>query len=398
MRHEKILCGADRLLSEDSFRDSLEGRKIAAVVNHTAVTADYAFWPLLLGERTGAALEVIFAPEHGLWGQEQDQVPVRGERRGPGGVPVRSLYGGSPESLEPRPEELAGLDSVIFDIQDVGSRYYTYIYTLAYVMEAASKAGIEVVVLDRPNPLGGELVEGPPLEPGYESFVGRFAGLPVRHGLTAGEMALWFHRARGIGEIPLVVEVSGWSRGRTAFDSPAAPWVAPSPNMPAPETALVYPGMCLLEGTNLSEGRGTTRPFEIFGAPWLDAFALADELNSLALPGVRFRPHRFRPTFADYAGTLCSGCQVHVTDREAFRPLLTGATVIRVAAMLKPQVFSWLERPYEFVSHIPAIDLLFGSDRLRRAVEGGCRQEELEELCSMDAASWHGSRKECLLY
>ena len=282
---------------------------------------------------------------------------------------------------------MAGLDAVLFDIQDVGSRYYTYVYTLAYAMEAAAEAGVTVIVLDRPNPVGGRLVEGPLLQPGFESFVGRFDGLPVRHGLSAGELALWFHKVHGIGQKPEVITAKNWKRGDTAFDCDC-PWVLPSPNMPTPETALVYPGMCLLEGTILSEGRGTTRPFEIFGAPWLDPFGTADLLNSLQLPGVRFRPQRFIPTFNKFEGKLCGGCQLHVTDREAFRPFITGAAVIWAAARLDDLKFGWLERAYEFVEHIPAIDLLFGDSRFRLAVDQGCDFDTVRGLCHLDEEAW----------
>jgi uncharacterized protein YbbC (DUF1343 family) len=393
----KLSCGADRLLGEAGFRSLVKGKRVGAVVNHTAVTSDYTFWPRVLEARTGAKLEVVFTPEHGLWGQEQDQVPVEASSKGAWAVTVRSLYGSGVESLKPDPAQLSGLHVLLFDIQDVGSRYYTYIYTMAYVMEAAAEAGVRVVILDRPNPLGGEKVEGPALEPNFESFVGRFAGMPVRHGMTAAELALYFHAEHGVGEKPEVVPVAGWRRRMTVFDYPAR-WVGPSPNMPAPETALAYPGMCLLEGTNLSEGRGTTRPFEIFGAPYLDSFALTDELKALQLPGAIFRPHCFIPTFADYQGRLCSGAQIYVTDRNAFRPFLTGAAVIWTVSRLAPQVFGWLRRPYEFVRHIPAIDLLFGSDKFRKAIEAKCSFDELTELCEGEPEEWKKVCREHLLY
>ncbi|HLA40167.1 MAG TPA: DUF1343 domain-containing protein, partial [Candidatus Glassbacteria bacterium] len=236
-----------------------------------------------------------------------------------------------------------------------------------------------------------------PLEPGYESFVGRFAGLPVRHGLTAGELAHWFHLEHGVGDEPEVVPVAGWERRMTAFDY-EAPWVLPSPNMPTPSTALVYSGMCLFEGTLLSEGRGTTRPFEIFGAPWLDPLDTSGLLNSLGLPGVRFRPHRFIPTFGKFAGELCGGVQLHVVDRNSFRPFLTGVAALWAARELDPENFGWLDRPYEFVRDVPAIDLLFGSDLLRRELDGESRWEEVLKLCAGDEAGWLARRKPLLLY
>ena len=397
MSRPVIVCGADRLLGGKEFSSLVAGKKAGAVVNHTAVTSNYTFWPAVLAEQTGARLEVLFSPEHGLWGEEQDQAPCGSYSAGPGGARVVSLYGGDPGSLKPDPALLAGLDLLLFDIQDIGSRYYTYIYTLAYAMEAAAEAGVPLVVLDRSNPLGGERVEGPPLKPGFESFVGRFAGMPVRHGMTVAELALYFSAVHRIGETPEVVKLAGWRRKLTAFDC-SFPWVLPSPNMPTPDTALVYPGMCLLEGTNLSEGRGTTRPFEIFGAPWLEAFQLVRMLGSLGLSGVRFRPHRFIPTFGKFSGRLCSGAQVQVTDTHAYRSFLTGAAVIYCAAALAPEEFAWLERPYEFVSGIPAIDLLTGGDSFRKAIDRRVSFEELSALCESDPGAWRELRREFLLY
>ncbi|MBN2289782.1 MAG: DUF1343 domain-containing protein [Candidatus Glassbacteria bacterium] len=396
MRNQ-IITGADRLLGEDRCHALVAGKRAGVVVNQTAVTSDYTFWPSLLAS-IGADCRVIFSPEHGLWGAAQDQVACASESAGgPAGAPVVSLYGNGAESLKPRAGALSGLEVLVFDIQDIGSRYYTFIYTMAYCMEAAAEAAIPFVVLDRPNPLGGEAVEGPPLEPGFESFVGRFAGLPVRHGLTAGELAHYFHRSHGAGAEPLVVPVQGWTRDLTAFEYDA-PWVAPSPNMPTPETALVYPGMCLLEGTNLSEGRGTTRPFETFGAPYLEPFALAGELNALGLPGVRFRPARFLPTFDKHRGLLCSGAQLHVTDRRAFRPFETGMAAIQTARRLAPQEFAWRPGAYEFVEDIPAIDLLFGSSEFRLLVESGAGAAEVIGAFAGRQDRFAAGRREFFLY
>jgi len=392
-----ITCGADRLFREPGLLGRLLGRRLGVLVNQTAVTADYEFWPRRLAGLTGARLEVVFSPEHGLFAERQDQAPCDSDPAGRFGAPVVSLYGRDRASLRPDPALLSGLDMVVFDIQDIGSRYYTFIYSLAYLMESAAEAGVEVLILDRPNPLGGELIEGPPLKPGYESFVGRFAGLPVRHGMSAGELALWFHGIHGVGARPQVITADGWRRELSAFEY-EAPWVAPSPNMPTPSTALVYPGMCLLEGANLSEGRGTTRPFEVFGAPFLEEFSLADSLNDLGLPGVRFRPHRFIPTFDKHRGQVCSGAQIHVTDRKAFRPFLTGAAIIHTAACLAPEAFAWRAGAYEFVSHVPAIDILFGSDRLRRLVDSGATFREIEMLCVGGKTDFSEERRPYLIY
>lgn len=399
MSRTKVSCGADCLLTELRFREQLSGQRVGAVVNHTAVTAGYEFWPSLLARQTGAALEVIFTPEHGLWGEQQDQVASPSVAESELGARVVSLYLADPSSLKPDPSLMAGLDTLLFDIQDVGSRYYTYVYTLAYAMEAAAEAGVRVTVLDRPNPLGGRLVEGPLLRAGFESFVGRFDGLPVRHGLSAGELALWFHKVHGIGQQPEVIAAKNWRRKDTAFEY-ECPWVLPSPNMPTAQTALVYPGMCLLEGTILSEGRGTTRPFEIFGAPWLNPFSTAEILNSLELPGVSFRPQRFIPTFNKFEGELCGGCQLHVTDREEFRPFITGAAVIWAVLQLdgNGKKFGWLDRAYEFVEDIPAIDLLFGDSSFRRALDRGCDFDEVRGLCRLDEKAWMEQCGGVLLY
>ncbi|MEA1996688.1 MAG: DUF1343 domain-containing protein [Gemmatimonadota bacterium] len=393
-----VTCGADRLLGEERFLALVRGKRVGVVVNQTAVmSGDYSFWPARLKELTGAVLEVVFSPEHGLWGAEQDQVPCTGDNDTSLGAPVVSLYGADPGSLKPDSELLSRLDLVLFDIQDVGSRYYTYIYTMAYVMEAAAAAGVEFAVLDRANPLGGERCEGPVLGEGFESFVGRFAGVPVRHGMTAGELALYFCSMHSVGATPTVVPVTGWKRSLTAFDY-SAPWVGPSPNMPTPDTALVYPGMCLLEGTNLSEGRGTTRPFETFGAPYLDAFALAGELNAMGLPGVIFRPLRFIPFFSKHSGALCSGAHIHVTDRHAFCPVLTGAAVIYISHLLAPAHFAWLEGGYEFVTDIPAIDLLWGGDSFRILIEAGAAFDEIRTETGRGMKQWMLEREGFLLY
>ncbi len=295
------------------------------------------------------------------------------------GLPVVSLYGRTASSLRPRPEHLDGLDAIVWDLQDVGSRYYTFVYTLSHVMEAAAAVRIPVVVLDRPNPIGGTGIEGPVLDPSLASFVGRYP-VPVRHGMTAGELAGLFHGAFGIDCDLRVVPMHGYRRWMH-FEDTGLPWVAPSPNMPAVATARVYPGGCLIEGTNLSEGRGTTRPFELVGAPWLDGRRLAATLAAESLPGALFRGASFRPMFHKHAGKVCDGVQVHVSDRETFRPFATYLALLREARLLSPDSFDWRREPYEFESSRLAIDLLLGVPGLREALERG------EELRAMEA-SW----------
>jgi uncharacterized protein YbbC (DUF1343 family) len=321
---------------------------------------------------------------------------VEGERDPRTGVPVHSLYGATAASLRPSPEALRGLDALVFDVQDVGARYYTYQATMLLCMEAAAAAGIGFVVLDRPNPIGGAAVEGPRLRPGFESFCGPH-DLAVRHGLTVGELALLFRAERGLDLDLEVVACEGWRRG-VLFRETGLPWVIPSPNMPTPETALVYPGTCLLEGTNLSEGRGTTRPFEWLGAPWLDGARLADDLARERLPGVRFRPASFVPTWDKHAGARCHGVELFVTDPRAFRPFRTGLACVVHARRQDPSRFAWRREPYEFVQDVPAFDLLCGSAREREAIEGGATVEETTRALAPEERAFARRRRPYLIH
>ena len=338
----------------------------------------------------------LFAPEHGLWGHEQDMEPVREAVDPWTGLPVVSLYGADRDSLRPRPEQLAGLDALVIDLQDVGSRYYTFVYTMSYAMEAAGVCGLPVIVLDRPNPIDGATIEGPPLDPALASFVGRYP-LPVRHGMTIGELAGLFRGEFGADCDLRVVQAQGWRRTRDFADT-GLPWVPPSPNMPTPATAGVYPGGCLLEGTNLSEGRGTTTPFELVGAPWLDGRELARRLEAEGLPGVWFRPASFRPMFHKHAGRPCGGIQIIVADRSTFRPFATYLAVVREARALDPGRFAWRTDAYEFESARPAIDYLLGREGLRRRLEDGASIAELERSWAADLRAFEERRRAYLLY
>ena len=338
----------------------------------------------------------LFAPEHGLWGHEQDMESV-GDAVDPWtGLPVVSLYGTQAGSLRPSPETLDGLDAIVVDLQDVGSRYYTFIYTMAYAMEAAEAAGIPVIVLDRPNPIGGEAVEGPVLEPGWESFVGRYP-IPVRHGMTAGELARLFNDAFRIGCDLRVVQMSGWTRGMD-FEDTGLPWVPPSPNMPAMSTARIYPGGCLIEGTRLSEGRGTTLPFELVGAPGLDARALAERLRRDAGDGTVFRAASFRPMFQKHAGVACAGIQVIVTDRRRFRPFECYLAILAAVREIDEQSCAWRTETYEFESERLAIDLLFGNGWLREGLETGVAVEDLAARWNAGLEKFRGLREAHLIY
>ncbi len=336
----------------------------------------------------------LFGPEHGLWGQAQDMVGVAPGRDPRTGIPITSLYGDSFATLEPTLADFDDIDVLICDLQDVGSRYYTFIYTMALCMKTAAKKGCKVLVLDRPNPINGVSVEGKILKNGFESFVGLYP-LPIRHGMTIGEIALYLNEEEQIHCDLEVICMEGWNRAHY-FDETGLPWVLPSPNMPTVDTAIVYPGMCLIEATELSEGRGTTRPFELVGAPFIDPDKLSEELTSYALEGVRFRPVYFHPQFQKHAGTDCGGVQIHITNRQTFRPIETGMAVIKAVHDLYPNDFKWRAKPYEFVKDIPAIDLLTGDDVFRKQIESG---SSLKDIC----ANWDGSdflirRKKHILY
>jgi len=366
----------------------LSGKRIGLVTNMTGVDRQLRSNVDLLAAHPGWTLAALFGPEHGVRGDAQAGVAVDNARDAATGLPVYSLYG---KTHEPTPEMLAGLDILVFDIQDIGARFYTYPYTLASVLRAAKREGMSVVVLDRPNPIGGTLVEGPVLEPKYASFVGMFQ-IPIRHGMTIGELARLFNQEYGIGATLHIIPMTGWKRDDDARSSDSLPWVMPSPNMPTPDTALVYPGMGLLEGTNLSEGRGTTRPFEIIGAPFIDAQQLADALNAQHLPGVRFRPMHFTPTFSKHAGEPCGGVQVHLTDHQAFRPVRTGIALLLTLHRLYPQEFAF--NPGE----PPFFDRLVGNGWLRESIEGQQTLADIEARWQNGLAEFETIRQRYLLY
>jgi uncharacterized protein YbbC (DUF1343 family) len=291
---------------------------------------------------------------------------------------------------------LEGLEALVVDLQDVGTRIYTYIYTMAGCLTAARRHGLPVVVCDRPNPIGGVAVEGPMLEPGFTSFVGQYP-IPMRHGMTIGELARLFNDQFGIGAKLEVVAMTGWSRAQHG-DETGLPWVLPSPNLPTIESAIVYPGTVLFEGTNVSEGRGTTRPFEIVGAPWVEPESFAAGMNARGLAGVRFRPALFEPTFHKHAGTPCGGCQIHVTDRSAFRAVETGVALLEAFRHADPARFAWRDPPYEYEYVKPPIDILYGSARLREGLERGRSAADLAASWPDEVAPFLAVRKRFLLY
>lgn len=379
-----VLTGLD-VLSREMPQALLAGRRIGLLCHPASVASDLTHVVdrfIQLGIRPAR----LFGPEHGVRGEAQDMIGVAAGTDARTGIPVSSLYGSTFASLTPTASDLAEIDVLVVDLQDVGSRYYTYIWTMGLAMKAAAAAGVAVIVLDRPNPLGGAAaaVEGGPVLPGFESFVG-LGSVPVRHGLTIAEIARLITRGLSWGPPPFdraldldlqVIGMQGWRREMT-FEQTGLPWVLPSPNMPTVDTAFVYPGLCLVEGTNLSEGRGCTRPFEIVGAPFLDGHQLATDLAQMSLPGLVCRPLTFRPTFHKFGGQPCGGVQFHVIDRATFRPLRTGIAFMAAARRQAPGEFRWRAEAYEFVANTPAIDLLAGTDGLRRGIEAGASLDEL---------------------
>ena len=384
-----VTLGSDVLFD----RELLKGRTIGLVSNPASVNRSF----LHVVDRAEAGdvrIGALFGPQHGFRSDVQENMVEsphgRDTRRL---VPVYSLYS---ETREPTAAMLAGLDALVIDLTDVGTRIYTYIYTMANCLVAAQRHGLPVVVCDRPNPIGGLAVEGPMLEAGFESFVGQFP-IPMRHGMTIGELARLFNQHFGIGAKLEVVAMQGWRREQM-FDRTGLPWVMPSPNLPTLESAVVYPGTVLFEGTNVSEGRGTTRPFELLGAPWVDAEPFAAGLNARRLPGVHFRPVVFEPTFHKHAGRPCGGCQIHVTDREAFEPVRTGVALVEAFREAGPEAFAWREPPYEYETRKPPIDILYGSTRLRESVDGGIRTADLAAGWPADVEPFLSIRNQFLLY
>jgi uncharacterized protein YbbC (DUF1343 family) len=371
----------------------LRGRRFGLLAHQASVDSRLAHAAQLLAGLGGGRLVRLFAPEHGFWGGPQDHAHVRAAHDPVSRLPVWSLYG---TRREPTPSMLAGLDALVVDLQDVGSRYYTFAWTMLLAMRACARAGVPVLVLDRPNPLGGTRVEGNVPDPAFASFVGLYP-LPVRHGLTIGEVARHVNVEHALGCRLTVVPMRGWRRAMLWEDT-GLPWVPPSPNMPTPDTARVYAGGCLIEGTNLSEGRGTTRPFEWTGAPYLDAHRYAAALERLALPGVRFRPARFVPTFHKWAGRTCDGVQIHVIDRARYQPFLTGLALIATARRLAPRAFAWKRPPYEFEHRRLPIDILCGTDRIRLAIERGEPLARIEGRWKDDLAGWKRRSAPARLY
>ncbi len=372
--------------------NSYKDRKIALIANQSSVTSDFIYiWDFL--KKNGFNIKRIFSPEHGLFGTEQDQVPVK-DQPFPD-FDVKSLYGDTVESLTPDRSLLQDIDTVLYDIQDAGARYYTYVNTMVYFMRSISGTDIEFIVLDRPNPLNGVRAEGPVLKKGYESFVGV---LPVaaRHALTSGELALMAKDIYGLDIDLKIIKMEGWSRNMF-FPETGLPWVMPSPNIPSFNTALVYPGMCLLAGLNISEGRGTTVPFEMAGAPFVDPYRLADILNSQCEDSVYYRPLYFIPTFHKYCSRTVGGIFVHVNKPAVFKAFLNGVTLVKAFFDLYEEL-KFLEDVYEFNSRHPTFDLLAGNSGIRTGIMNGASAEELAGSWRVEEEEYGGKKEKYHLY
>jgi len=392
---KRVTLGLEKLLANPN--EYLCGNTLGLVVNQTSLTSNGQFSIGQFHNNKSFKLKTILAPEHGVYGVDQDMALVADEIEPLSGLLVRSLYGSNTSSLTPSSSLLDGIDNLVFDIQDVGSRYYTFIYTLANCMKTCAQSNTRMVVCDRPNPINGLSVEGNLVEKEFYSFVGQYP-IPNRHGMTVGELAILFNEHFGIKCDLKVIPMEGWERSMW-YDQTGLPWVSPSPNMPTLSTATVYPGMCLIEGTLLSEGRGTTLPFEQVGAPYINPEVFAKTLNNENLPGLFFRPQYFKPQFQKWSGEVCGGVQLHITERNKIKPLATSISMLFFIKKLYPNDFSWRTEPYEFVNDRLAIDLLYGNSTLREAIESGNLSiKKLESSWEEDIKVFSSQREACLIY
>jgi uncharacterized protein YbbC (DUF1343 family) len=372
---QTVKTGLEVLL--DSRIDLLDGQRVGLICHPASINSRFEQAADLFFDHRRIQLTALFGPQHGIRGETQDNmIEWQTFRDARTGLPAYSLYG---VTRQPTPEMLSDVDVLVCDLQDVGTRVYTFIYTMALAMQAAREGGKRFIVLDRPNPISGLQAEGNLLEAAFASFVGMYP-IPMRHGLTAAELALMFNRAFGIGCDLDVVEMQGWRRAMW-FEETGLPWVMPSPNMPTVETAAVYPGMVMFEGTTVSEGRGTARPFETIGAPYIEPRRLLEQINVEELPGCTLRPLHFEPTFHKFKGELCGGLQLHVTDRRTFKPVMTGIAIIAAIRQLYPDRFAWKEPPYEYVYDKLPFDIINSSAGIREMIEAGRSPSDIE-------ASW----------
>ncbi len=380
-----VITGLERVVGEPGML--ADAGRLGLLYNQASVNSRFRDAPDLIWGAFGGRLAALFGPQHGVWSTEQDNMIETGHSSHPRlGLPIFSLYS---ETREPTEQMLAGVDSVLVDIQDVGTRVYTFATTVLYLMQACARSGRKVIILDRPNPINGKDVEGNLLNPECASFVGPYP-LPMRHGLTLGELMTLYNEVYQVGCRLQVVLMIGWNRN-LSFEDTGLPWVLPSPNMPLVATAVVYPGQVALEGTTLSEGRGTTRPFEIFGAPYLDPDRLKATIEQRALDGALLREISFKPTFNKYEGRVCRGFQIHVLDRDVFRPYRASLAILLAVLKLYPEEFRWADPPYEYVLDKLPIDVILGDPQVRKDLEQGRSvldmerewQENLDDFCKL---------------
>jgi uncharacterized protein YbbC (DUF1343 family) len=390
-----ISTGLDVLVKSDF--ETLHGAKVGLLVNQASVNREFVHSSEIFHRSDKFQLKALFGPQHGFYGTTQaNMIEWYDTLDSRMNIPVYSLYG---NHRKPVPEMLADIDTLVVDLPDIGSRYYTYLWTAKLCMEACAEKNVRMVVLDRPNPIDGVTLEGPVSERDYRSFVGLFE-IPVRHGMTMGELLLLIKDAENIPCKLEVIKMQGWDR-ELYFDQLHYPWVLPSPNMPTVDTAVVYPGFCLLEATNISEGRGTCRPFEICGAPFMDAHELVEQMERFKLPGVIFRPTYFEPTFDKFKGQTCEGFQMHVTDRKKFKPVRTCAAFLTAVKILYPDKFLWTDPPYEYEYKKMPIDILWGNPSLRESLEATPEPgviDKLQKIMDRDMDKFINIRNKYLIY
>lgn len=392
MTTNRIRLGVERLLNEKI--DLMRGQRVGLVCNQASVLPDLRHVADVFAEQDAFTLTTYFGPQHGIRGDVQDNmIETDHAIDSRTGLPIYSLYS---ETREPTEKMLENLDFIVFDMQDVGCRIYTFVYTMANCMRAAKKFGKRVIVCDRPNPINGVAIEGNVTETAFTSFVGQFE-IPTRHGMTCGELAKMFNEHFGIGCDLEVVTMAGWRREMWG-DETGLPWVLPSPNIPTVDTCVVFPATVHLEGTELSEGRGTTKVFEINGAPYIDPYVWAAALDAYDFPGVAFRPCYFRPTFQKWANQTCGGVQIHVADRNAFTPVIVGIAMVKTAYDMYTEHFQWKQEAYEYVFDKNPFDVVSGTDKIRKAIEGGVALNEIEADWAEGLALFGEMRKSFLLY
>jgi uncharacterized protein YbbC (DUF1343 family) len=388
----RTTLGLERILGQRF--DLIAGKRIGVICNQASVDHDLNHAADLFVGNRDVKVTALFGPQHGIRGDVQDnmiETPHDSDRVT--GLPVYSLYS---ETREPTAEMLSEIDTLVFDLQDVGCRIYTFIYTLANCMRVAGKLGKKVVVCDRPNPINGVQTAGNVLEPAFASFVGLYP-IPTRHGMTVGELGNFFNEQFNLGCDLEVVTMEGWER-EMWYEDTRGPWVMPSPNIPTVDSCVVFPGTVHIEGTQMSEGRGTTRPFELVGAPYIDAAEYARRLERIGLPGVRFRASNFQPSFQKHAKVTCGGVQIHVTDRAAFEPVITGVATVHVAYEMYADKFKWKEPPYEYEFTKNPFDVIAGTDKLRKQIEGGESLDAIQRSWTQELDAFRKVRERYLLY